>query len=179
MNHYLGITEKHRPLTVHCFSYWNIMNVNVPIVESKYYSSQFELRVHSLTTKHTMLNTHTLRNTFLHHRVYGFNEQIASALGVWSRPITNAEGYLDKDVRVFTAGGNTLNIEKWDKNKCIHRVLVSHYNQAKDKNERNITNIDKNPVVNQFDSLAYREDTYRLVVIQRPQGISVYSIDMF
>ena len=33
LNNYLGITERHRPLTVQCFSFWNQMCINVPIVE--------------------------------------------------------------------------------------------------------------------------------------------------
>lgn len=45
MNHFLGIHNKDRPLTVHTYNQWGSMVVNVPIVDTRYTANSFFIRV--------------------------------------------------------------------------------------------------------------------------------------
>ena len=104
---------------------------------------------------------------------------MSASLGVWSRAITNAEGLLDNDIRI-TSVGSALRIEKWEKGRCIHRVIVTHYNQNKDPQLRDVTDVVKmsNDQTTKDKSITYREESYKIIIIQKPEGISTFVIDM-
>lgn len=84
-----------------------------------------------------MLNPYKLSRTVLIHQIYGFNQNLSADLGIWSSAITDSDGLLHSDIRVTSIGG-ALKIEKWEKGRCIHRVLITHYNQVKDPAERKV-----------------------------------------
>lgn len=76
----------------------------------------------------------------LEQRIYGFDESALSKFSSWGKLITNADGLLDNDVRIFYKGG-CLAVEKWEKNKCIQRMLLTHYQKNEDPKERDITDV--------------------------------------
>jgi hypothetical protein len=178
MNNYMGIDSNQRPLAVQVFPYWNYLCVNIPIIESKYQSNSFQLRVNQLFTVQAMSNPTRLTNTLLHYRVYGFTQEIMSQLNNWATIITNADGFLDKDVRIMSEG-NTFKIEKWDKNRCMSRVLTTHYYLNRNPKDRDVTNFSTLPKNwNNEASYAYREECFKLIVIQRPSGIVAFNMNM-
>lgn len=78
----------------------------------------------------------------------------------WAKIITDNSGLIDKDVRIFFEQ-NCLKVEKWVKNKCKHRMLVTHYSQIHDPAERDITNVKK--IKNQ--ALNYNEEYFKLIIL--------------
>jgi len=45
LNHFVGIDSYMRPLTIHSYISMKSLIINIPIIESNYTSSQFDLRV--------------------------------------------------------------------------------------------------------------------------------------
>lgn len=125
MNHFLGISSKERPITVHAFNQWGSLAVNVPIVDSRYTAGSFFIRVNQYFGS-PMLNQPDKFGPYLLYGVYTFNQELKSKVNSWANAITDDKGQLDRDVRINYEHG-CLKIEKWSRNKCIERTYVTHY----------------------------------------------------
>jgi hypothetical protein len=58
------------------------------------------LRVNSLETLCQMSDPFTFSNTYLEYHMYSYNEELINEAGEWSRIILDAEGKLEKDIRI-------------------------------------------------------------------------------
>jgi hypothetical protein len=47
-----------------------------------------------------MSDPFTFSNTYLEYHMYGYNEELINEAGEWSRIILDAEGKLEKDIRI-------------------------------------------------------------------------------
>ena len=56
--------------------------------------------------------------------------------------ITNANGKLEKDVRIQNKN-NSLIISKWDKHGCIQRTIINQFDEI-DRSNRDVTNFINN-----------------------------------
>ena len=79
--------------------------------------------------------------------MFSFNEKVSEVHNIISKLITNEDGVLEKDLRIYNKN-NSLVIEKIRRNKCIQRAFINHFDEI-DLSERDVTNFNLNNDTNE------------------------------